>query len=132
MKKTSSRSHEKDQEELTCLKTNGGPFTTPHYLGFAQSTKKKTALTSSASSLDPRKNKLTHSVFKQLHEQTIFTKNPQTKALAMSADTLIKFMYLKNGMAEQGEKFEDLFAAWRETLEAANEKEGVPAEWVDK
>ena len=30
MKKTSSRSHEKDQEELTCVKTNGGPFTTPH------------------------------------------------------------------------------------------------------
>src|SRR5271170_600346 len=31
MKKASSRSHEKDQEELTYLKTNGGPFTTPRY-----------------------------------------------------------------------------------------------------
>ena len=48
----------------------------------------------------------------------------------MSADECRYFnQYLKKGMAEEGEKFEDLFAAWRETLEATNEKEGVPAEW---
>ena len=44
----------------------------------SMTTMKKTASTSSASSLDPRKNKLTHSMFKQLEEQTIFTYSRKT------------------------------------------------------
>ena len=46
----------------------------------------------------------------------------------MSGDTLIKLMYVKNGMVEDGEEFEDELSENQQSAE--KEKESVPVEWM--